>query len=133
MSTTLNILIIEDNLGDMLLTRQHLLNAQDLKFKVYTARSLEAGMTSVRDTHFDAILLDLSLPDSFGLETLVNIRECAPNVPIIITTGFEDEAHKAHMLSAGAQDYLSKNDLNGKSLAVAIQSAIERKQNQQKS
>jgi CheY-like chemotaxis protein len=88
MDMPLKVLVIEDNTGDILLLRQHLLSVPEITFKIQTARSLEVGLQVLSDTVFDVILLDLSLPGSMGIETLVAIRNIVPKIPVIVITGY---------------------------------------------
>jgi len=79
----------------------------------------------------DAILLDLALPDSKGRETFNKAKAQAPTVPIIVLTGLGDEALALKMVQEGAQDYVTKIDLNGSVLSRAIRYAIEREKSEQ--
>jgi DNA-binding NarL/FixJ family response regulator len=72
--------------------------------------------------------LDLSLPDSFGLDTLIKVYKIASDTPIIVTSGSDNEATRLSALEQGAQDYLSKDNLTGETLVRSIQHAIQRKQ-----
>ena len=75
---------------------------------------------------FDVILLDLSLPDSQGLNTLAQARQAAPGVPIVVMTGLDDEAMAIRALESGAQDYLVKGKFDGSQLVRAIRHACAR-------
>lgn len=72
------------------------------------------------------ILLDLSLPDSDGLETLAEIRTAAPHIPVVVLTSRDDEALAMEAVHRGAQDYLVKGRLDGESLSRSIRYAVER-------
>ncbi|MCX6967832.1 MAG: response regulator [Verrucomicrobia bacterium] len=76
----------------------------------------------------DVILLDLSLPDSQGLETYSSVSRAVPEQPVIILTGYEDERVAIEAVRLGAQDYLVKYEMTGKALVRSIHCAIERKQ-----
>src|SRR5262249_9573930 len=80
----------------------------------------------VAQEHFDVVLLDLSLPDSVGLETLTTLHAQAPQVPVVVLTGFDDETIAVEAVQAGAQDYLIKGQAEGNLLVPAIRYAIER-------
>ena len=77
--------------------------------------------------NIDAILLDLGLPDSQGLNTFEKIHAAAQKVPILILTAFKDDALALEAVRRGAQDYLIKGKIDGSTLARAITYAIERK------
>lgn len=74
----------------------------------------------------DVVLLDLSLPDARGLETLARMRRRAPFIPIVVLTGLSDEAMAIKALNQGAQDYMVKGENDGNAFARRIRFAIER-------
>jgi FixJ family two-component response regulator len=73
------------------------------------------------------VLLDLGLPDSQGLETLAKTYSQAPEVPIVVLTGLDDDALGVQAVNRGAQDYLKKGQVDGELLMRTIRYAIERK------
>ena len=123
------ILLIEDNPGDIRLIRLVLAeNDTSIDFDVTATDRLSKAVELLTSDSPDAILLDLTLPDSYGLGTVIKIVAKVPSVPIIILTGQDDEALAVQALKEGAQDYLVKNQLDGNLLARTIRYAIERKQ-----
>src|SRR6266446_3315685 len=82
----------------------------------------------INENSIDVILLDLFLQDAAGLETLSRVREAAPEVPVVVLTGLNDEAQALQALKNGAQDYLIKGSVNSRVLFRVIRYAIERKQ-----
>ncbi len=88
---------------------------------------LSKGRTRLAEGGIDAVLLDLGLPDSQGLCTFENLHSSAPQVPIVILTGFKDDAQGLEAVRRGAQDYLSKARIEGPLLARALTYAVERK------
>jgi DNA-binding NarL/FixJ family response regulator len=127
MNETIRVLLIEDNPGDARLIREILQSENNVRFAVHHATSLQAGMLAIRTDYFDAILVDLSLPDSFGMETLLKVHQETPPTPVIVLTGFADRQIGLRALQYGAQDYLVKDDTDSNLLARSIQYAIERK------
>jgi len=127
-SKSINILLIEDNEGDVRLIREMLKDASNLAFKVETFGLLTKALKMFESRKFDAILLDLNLPDSVGIETVFKTLEVAPNTPIIILTGLNEEKIAISSVKMGIQDYLVKDQFNSVLLARSIQYAIERKQ-----
>lgn len=127
--TSILLLLIEDNPGDARLVREHLLDASGAQLiGVQEAPSLASGRTFVEQGGKpDIVLLDLSLPDSFGLETLAHWLAVAPAVPVIVLTGSDDEALAIQAVREGAEDYLVKGRIDGALLVQAIRYAIERK------
>ncbi len=126
---SISLLLIEDNPGDARLVREHLLDASGAqRFEVTNAPSLAGGIAFLgQGTTPHIVLLDLSLPDSFGLETLARWLAAAPTLPVIVLTGSDDEALAVNAVREGAQDYLVKGRIDGGLLVQAIRYAIERK------
>lgn len=125
------VLLVEDNPGDARLIRESLSEAAGGNFDLETADRLAAALRRLGEGGVDAILLDLALPDSKGRETFSKAKETAPTVPIIVLTGLGDEALALRMVQEGAQDYVTKIDLNGNVLSRAIRYAIERERVEQ--
>ena len=88
---------------------------------------LSAAQDALTGSTFDAILLDLSLPDSDRIETFRAIRERAPLAPVVLMTGIGDERLARQAVQEGAQDYLVKGDTDGRLLVRALDYAIERR------
>lgn len=124
----LDILLIEDNPGDARLIALMLDEAAGPAIRLARADRLSAGLAHLgaREGHVDAILLDLSLPDSQGLATFASARAAAPSVPIVVLSGLADEGTAARAVHDGAQDYLVKGQVEGASLLRAVRYAIER-------
>ena len=124
------ILLIEDNPGDATLIRQSLGNVPNFVFELIQTDRLESAFEKIRatpvDAPFDVLLLDLSLPDSEGLETIGRAADVAPNTPIVVLSG-ADESMGMEAVRLGAQDYLIKGQANGALIVRAIRYATERK------
>jgi PAS domain S-box-containing protein len=127
----IRVLLVEDNPGDALLLREALAGAVGGTFSVSHADSLAAGLELVRKQPFDAILLDLSLPDSQGVSTLHAANALARRVPIIVLTGLDEQEAAIESVRLGAQDYLIKGKTGGDLLARSIRYAIQRKRAQE--
>lgn len=125
-TTPMSVLLVEDNLGDVRLIREMLLSMSPKQAELKVASTLQESLALLARHPFDAILLDLSLPDSHGLETLVQIRSVSEDLAIVVLTGYEDDNLGLQALQMGAQDYLPKSDVNGKLLIRALRYAIER-------
>lgn len=125
---TLRVLLIEDNVGDSRLIRRTLLGTLAVTFDVETADRLATGLERLRAGSVDVLLLDLSLPDSQGLETFRRVHQELPDLPIVVLTGLEDEQVAIEALQAGAQDYLAKGQVAGDVLARSLRYAVERSQ-----
>ena len=121
-----SILLVEDNPGDRHLIREMLTEARSVTFNLQYADRLQAGLEYLGENRVEVILLDLGLPDSQGLETLNKIHAQAPQVPIVVLTGLNDEMLGLETVNKGAQDYLVKGQVDTNLLVRAIRYAIER-------
>ncbi|MGE5894839.1 MAG: response regulator [bacterium] len=119
-------LLIEDNPDDVLLLREYLRTADGNRFTLESAEDLASGLDCLSRGGIDVVLLDLSLPDSCGLETFVSVHERAPMAPILLLTGLDDEDLAIKAVQMGAQDYLVKGRVDGNLLIRAMRYAIER-------
>ena len=125
----LNILIVEDNPGDqVLLTELLKLSSIVIKQLLY-ASTLSQASSITMNNNIEVILLDLSLPDSSGLETFRSLKFFADKIPVIILSGLSDTEIALQAIKEGAQDYLMKDDFDEKILAKTIRYSIERKHN----
>lgn len=132
MNTPINVLFIEDNPGDARLIREELASADSKTIlRLDWADRLEKGLERIAANTTDAILLDLSLPDSTGLETLQRVLSHVRQVPVIVMTGQADEETAIRAVQYGAQDYLIKGAVDGRLLARSIQYAIQRKRTEE--
>jgi len=122
-----NILLIEDNPSDTVLIREMLKESPNPKFKFHNAERLQEGLKSLEENKIDIILLDLNLPDSYGLETFQETNKEVPDIPIVILTGFDDENTAIKAVKEDAQDYLIKGKVDSSLLSRSITYAIERK------
>lgn len=127
--TIIQLLLVEDNPTDALIIREELSSG---RFQVESVELLSEAVKLLRERSFDVVLLDLSLPDSDGLETFTNLHELVPHIPILLLTGRSDEQFAIKAVNAGAQDYLVKGLLGDKVLIRAIRYAIERKRAEEK-
>lgn len=123
----LRVLLVEDNPGDAVLVREALADAPGPTFALTWQSTLKDGTAALDGSTFDAVLLDLSLPECRGLETLERFRAACEAVPVLVLSGLDDERTALAALHAGAQDYLVKGHFDGALLARALRYAIERK------
>ncbi len=125
------VLLIEDNPGDARLIREMLLEEPASPFHLDCADRLTRGLESLAKGDVALVLLDLSLPDSQGLETFAKVYAHSPKIPIIVLTGNDDEALALSAVKSGAQDYLVKGKTDKQLLVRAMQYSIERKRYQE--
>jgi diguanylate cyclase (GGDEF)-like protein len=125
-----NVLLIEDNPGDARLIREMIAEDPDAPFSVSCADRLSRGLEQLRARDTGLVLLDLSLPDSCGLETFAKVYAHSPTVPIIVLTGNSDHTVALSAVKSGAQDYLIKGRYDRELLLRSMQYSIERKRYQ---
>jgi len=120
------VLLIEDNPGDARLIRELLSAEEGASFFLEHADRLSTGLARLAQGNIDVILLDLSLPDSHGLEGLNKICAQVPKVPVVVLSGLSDEAVAINAVQEGAQDYLVKGSVDSALLVRSLRYAIER-------
>ena len=127
-SKIIKVLLIEDNPGDARLIQEMASEADGAAFDLEHVDRLSTGLKHlVAAGDIDLVLLDPGLPDSSGFDMLKSIQAQVPDVAIVVMTGLEDETIENKALQAGAQDYLSMNQLDSNSLMRSMRYAIERK------
>src|SRR5438067_2454287 len=124
--TFISVLLVEDHPGDARLLREFLAETSSAQLRVVEVAQLSEAFKRLGLEPFDVILLDLSLPDTHGLETLAKVHEQVPEVPIVILTGLADEELSLQAMQVGAQDYLIKGQVNSSLLVRSLRYAIER-------
>jgi PAS domain S-box-containing protein len=123
---TIDVLLIEDNPDDAELLRRKLAKSVNGQFTVTPVRSLKNGLEQIPHNPPDLILSDLGLPDSHGLDTVTKVLQMAPNIPLVVLSGFDDEAVAIKAVQLGAQDYLVKGQMDVYQVERALFYAIER-------
>ncbi|RMD78702.1 MAG: response regulator, partial [Gammaproteobacteria bacterium] len=126
----LRLLLVEDHPGDARLIRLALAESGGA-FRVEHLERLAPALVRLRSEAYDAVLLDLSLPESSGLDTLRRVLEAAPAVPVVVLSGLADEATAIEAVRQGAQDYLVKGQGDGALVGRAVRYAVERKRAEQ--
>lgn len=122
----LNILLVEDNIGDARLIQVLLAEEAGDDLRLTHVPRLSEAVEALRRTRYDVVLLDLSLPDSHGLETVETLRRQAGNVPVVVLSGLDNEAVALGALKSGAEDYLVKGRADGILIKRSILYAVER-------
>jgi len=122
----IRVLLVEDNPGDARLIRETLLEANHGGFALTHVTRMADALAQLSPAAFDIVLLDLSLPDSHGIDTCQQLLNEEADVPVIVLTGMDDESLSVTAVQEGAQDYLVKGQVTAQLLARAIRYAIER-------
>ena len=126
MDQTVNVLLVEDNPGDARLLQVALADVDSAQFQFTHVQRLTDVADCLRDALYDVLLLDLGLPDSKGLVTLLVARYLAPTMAIVVLTGLDDESLAIQAVQNGAQDYLVKGQWDARLLVRSILYAIQR-------
>ncbi len=121
------VLLIEDNPGDAVLLREMLKEPESPQIHLTHADCMKNAEEHLAKEGFDAILLDMGLPDCSGLQAIRKTLEVAPRTPLVVLTGLNDESVAVQALQNGAQDYLIKGDIEAQGVRRALRYAIERK------
>jgi signal transduction histidine kinase len=122
----LHVLLVEDNAGDVRLLREMFSKERSDSFELTHLLRMSEAEAHLAKGGVDIVLLDLGLPDGHGLDTVRRTHAVAPDVPVIVLTGLDDEDLAAEAMNAGAQDYLIKGQIENRALPRALRYAIER-------
>ena len=123
----IKVLVVEDNPGDQFLLAEQLRTVIPNRDLIYMTDTLSGATALLDQITPDIILLDLSLPDSTGIETFEFINQLCPATPIVILSGLEDTNLAIQAIALGAQDYLQKGDFDENLLSRSIRYSMERK------
>src|SRR5437764_7741848 len=126
-SDAIQVLLVEDNEEHVQFLKQLFLLTSEPHYELCVAGTLETALESIEAFPPQIILLDLSLPDSDGLETFLGMLEHARDVPIVVLSGINDTALGVETVQLGAQDYLVKGHVDNDVLLRALRYALERK------
>jgi len=124
----ISVLLVEDNPADAALLMRLLQRSDAKSWRITHVKRLKSALEYLHQTNFDTILLDLSLPDSQGLETVTQVQTAFPHLPIIVLTGLQDESFAQRAVAEGAQDYLVKGQVSTELLLKSVSYAIARSQ-----
>jgi PleD family two-component response regulator len=124
--TIMRVLLVEDNPGDLRLTAEALRESTAVEFRITSRALLGDAIEQLETVPFDAVLLDLSLPDSQGLSTVLRLLAAAPGMPTVVLTGVDDEELGSQAIASGAQEFLVKGQVDGDTLRRTLRYAIER-------
>jgi diguanylate cyclase (GGDEF)-like protein len=125
---TLRVLVVEDNAADARLLLEMFRNEKPGSFEMTHLSRMSDAIVHLEKNKVDIVLLDLGLPDARGLESVRRAHAAAPDVPLIVLTGLDDEGLASEAMKDGAQDYLIKGQVENRALPRALRHAIERHQ-----
>ena len=110
MKQNISVLIVEDNFDDYFLLREVLESSEEVAAVIFHEERLESALSAAKKKAIDVAVIDLSLPDSFGLDTFISFHDKYPLIPTIIMTGTKDYEIAFTAVQKGAQDYLFKGE-----------------------
>ncbi|HEY9708837.1 MAG TPA: response regulator, partial [Oculatellaceae cyanobacterium] len=131
------VLLVEDNLAEAELIQEMLGEAEKVRLPLTHVQHVSEAIEALNQEDFDAILLDLSLADSTGLDTIARVQECVGQrhtcayPPIVVLTGYDDEDFALQLIRTGVQDCLVKGKVDSKLLICSLRYAIERQKTQE--
>jgi diguanylate cyclase (GGDEF)-like protein len=125
MENTMRVLVVEDNAGDVRLIRERFCKENPASFKITHVSTMREAVIHIAKGEVDIVLLDLDLPDAFGLESVRQAHTAAPKIPLIVLTNLDNEEVPFEALKAGAQDYLIKGQIENRALPRALRHAIQ--------
>lgn len=117
-------MLVEDNPGDVKVIYEMLNDDEKHKYYISNSNRLDESIKKLITEKFDIILLDLGLPDSEGMDTFDIMKYNAPEIPIIVLTGFKEDILEVCTVGKGAKDYLVKDELKKTLLINSIQEAL---------
>lgn len=126
MSKPITVLLVEDNPTDVLLLQEVFRDLPGEKVQIDQADHLTKALALLEAKDFDAVLLDLGLPDSQGLDTFLRLHSKHSDVPVLVLTALEDEEVGLRSLRTGAQDFIIKGRIQPLALVRALRFAVER-------
>jgi DNA-binding NtrC family response regulator len=126
MRQPLSVLVIEDSADDFYFLNRVIQSSEDIEARVFHQERLADAIAFAQSCDIDVAIIDLSLPDSFGLDTFLGFHEAMPATPTIIMTGHKDYNLAFEAVQKGAQDYLFKGEPSATAIIRTIRYAIER-------
>lgn len=126
--TTLRLLLVEDNPGDITVVRQALSEAKLASYLLDAVSTLDAGFVLLSEKTYDIALLGLALPDTEGLHAVQRFHDASPSLPLLVLPDSIPPGSAIDLMKAGAMDFMEKDDVNTPSLERSIRYSIERRQ-----
>lgn len=126
MKDTIRLLILEDSTDDFFLLKETIEASEEAQVEIIHEERLASAIESLKERPVDAAILDLQVPDSFGLETFISFNKAYPHTPAVIMTGLKDRGIALEAVQKGAQDYLHKGETSPTAIIRTIRYAIER-------
>jgi len=122
----IKVLYVEDDMDHAILISELIKEIKNVHYKLTHVQQLNEALLELDNDNYDIILLDLSLPDEQGVDTVTRVCEKAPDIPVVVISATDDETMAIKALQKGAQEYLVKGKVNSHSLSRILRYAIMR-------
>jgi diguanylate cyclase (GGDEF)-like protein len=122
----IKVLYVEDDMDHVILIRELIEEIKNVHYKLTHVQRLDEALVELDNDHHDIILLDLSLPDAQGVDTIIKVCEQAPDIPVVVISGTDDETMAIKALQNGAEEYLVKGKVKSHALSRILRYAIMR-------
>lgn len=122
----MNILLVEDSVADQFLFNEYMRDTSFSMVEIVVVTRMSEAVDHLRKNEVDIVFLDLSLPDSFGIESITSLSSKYSSTALIVLTGLKNDEIALKALEHGAQDYLVKGDFDGQTLERSIKYSLER-------
>ncbi len=122
----IKVLYVEDDMDHVILIRELIEEIKNVHYKLTHVQQLNEALVELDNDHHDIILLDLSLPDAQGVDTIIKVCEQAPDIPVVVISGTDDETMAVKALQKGAEEYLVKGKVKSHALSRILRYAIMR-------
>jgi diguanylate cyclase (GGDEF)-like protein len=123
---TIKVLYVEDDIDHAILISELIEEIKNVHYKLTHVQRLDEALVELDNDNYDIILLDLSLPDEQGVNTISRVCEKAPDIPVVVISGTDDETMATKALQKGAEEYLVKGKVKSHSLSRILRYAIMR-------
>ncbi|MBC8550908.1 MAG: GGDEF domain-containing response regulator [Candidatus Brocadiales bacterium] len=122
----IKILYVEDEIDHAILIGEFIKEIANVHYEMTHVQQLEEALLELDNDRYDIVMLDMSLPDKQGLDTVTAVCERAPEIPVVVMTSIDDESMAIKALQRGAEEYLVKGDMNSHALSRILRYAIMR-------
>ncbi len=122
----IKVLYVEDEMDHAILIRELIEKIKNVHYELTHVQNLNETLLELNNNNYDIILLDLSLPDEQGVDTVARVCEQAPDIPVVVMSGTDDETMAIKALQKGAQEYLVKGKVQSHALSRILRYAIMR-------
>ncbi len=120
------ILYVEDEIDHVVIMREFIREIKNVNYEMTHVQQLDEALLELDNAHYDIIMLDISLPDEQGVDTITRVCERVPEIPVVVMTSMDDETMAVKALQHGAEEYLVKGKMNSHALSRILRYAIMR-------